>query len=198
MYGCIRRPPWPFSLWCCYRLLHLRLPVPTIVITVITIVNILTGLHRLQSESNAQRRDHTVSPSLLCIIGKAGCRRVWRRISAAHLPSGRAQVRILQDIYGFFSAFNNAGGNNARVSSAAARQSSAGLNSHGLGRGVGFAPALFLLFLAVTINYIDRGNLSIAAPLLKAEWHLNASMLERSFPHSSGLTPRCSLWVDGC
>lgn len=66
---------------------------------------------------------------------------------------------------------SNAGSNNARVS-----QSSAGL-----GRGVGFAPALFLLFLAVTINYIDRGNLSIAAPLLKAEWHLSASMLGALF-----------------
>jgi hypothetical protein len=59
-------------LWCCYRLLHLRLPVPTIVITVITIVNILTGLHRLQSESNTQRRDHPRSRlSLLCITNEA-------------------------------------------------------------------------------------------------------------------------------
>jgi MFS transporter, ACS family, D-galactonate transporter len=40
-----------------------------------------------------------------------------------------------------------------------------------------FAPALFLLFLAVLINYVDRGNLSIAAPLLKAEWHLSATTL---------------------
>jgi hypothetical protein len=47
------------------------LPVPTIVITVITIVNILTGLHRLQSESNTQRRDHPRSRlSLLCIPWK--------------------------------------------------------------------------------------------------------------------------------
>ncbi len=36
-----------------------------------------------------------------------------------------------------------------------------------------FAPALTLLFLAVLINYVDRGNLSIAAPLLKDEWHLS-------------------------
>jgi ACS family D-galactonate transporter-like MFS transporter len=40
-----------------------------------------------------------------------------------------------------------------------------------------FGPALFLLFLAVVINYVDRGNLSIAAPLLKDEWHLSASTL---------------------
>lgn len=40
-----------------------------------------------------------------------------------------------------------------------------------------FGPALFLLFLAVLINYVDRGNLSIAAPLLKDEWRLSASSL---------------------
>ena len=44
-----------------------------------------------------------------------------------------------------------------------------------------FAPALFLLFLAVLINYVDRGNLSIAAPLLKDEWHLSASALGALF-----------------
>jgi ACS family D-galactonate transporter-like MFS transporter len=49
------------------------------------------------------------------------------------------------------------------------------------GRGRGFAPALFLLFVAVVINYVDRGNLSIAAPLLKQEWHLNASVLGMLF-----------------
>ena len=67
---------------------------------------------------------------------------------------------------------HNAGGNNAGVS-----QSSAGLNSHGPGRGVSFAPALFLLFVAVLINYVDRGNLSISSPLLKVECNLNASFL---------------------
>jgi hypothetical protein len=30
-----------------------------------------------------------------------------------------------------------------------------------------FAPALVLLAVCVFINYVDRGNLSIAAPLLK-------------------------------
>jgi MFS family permease len=44
-----------------------------------------------------------------------------------------------------------------------------------------FAPALLLLFVAVLINYVDRGNLSIAAPLLKDEWHLNASILGALF-----------------
>ena len=40
-----------------------------------------------------------------------------------------------------------------------------------------FAPALALLTLAVLINYIDRGNLSIAAPLLKKELQISASQL---------------------
>jgi hypothetical protein len=30
-----------------------------------------------------------------------------------------------------------------------------------------FAPALVLLAIALLINYVDRGNLSVAAPLLK-------------------------------
>ena len=33
---------------------------------------------------------------------------------------------------------------------------------------------LFLLALSVFINYVDRGNLSVAAPLLKGELHLSA------------------------
>ncbi len=40
-----------------------------------------------------------------------------------------------------------------------------------------FAPPLALLVLAVLINYVDRGNLSLAAPLLKVEWGLSASQL---------------------
>jgi ACS family D-galactonate transporter-like MFS transporter len=40
-----------------------------------------------------------------------------------------------------------------------------------------FAPALALLTVSVLINYVDRGNLSIAAPLLKEELHLSASQL---------------------
>jgi MFS transporter, ACS family, D-galactonate transporter len=36
---------------------------------------------------------------------------------------------------------------------------------------------LFLLALSVFINYLDRGNLSIAAPLLKNEFHLSATQL---------------------
>jgi len=39
------------------------------------------------------------------------------------------------------------------------------------------APTLALLALAVVINYIDRGNLALAAPLLKAEWGFSASQL---------------------
>jgi MFS transporter, ACS family, D-galactonate transporter len=40
-----------------------------------------------------------------------------------------------------------------------------------------FALPLLLLVLSVLINYIDRGNLSIAAPLLKNELNLSASQL---------------------
>jgi len=36
---------------------------------------------------------------------------------------------------------------------------------------------LFLLSLSVFINYVDRGNLSVAAPLLKGELNLSASQL---------------------
>jgi MFS family permease len=36
---------------------------------------------------------------------------------------------------------------------------------------------LFLLSLSVFINYVDRGNLSVAAPLLKGELHLSAYQL---------------------
>src|ERR1700736_6287894 len=36
---------------------------------------------------------------------------------------------------------------------------------------------LFLLALSVFINYLDRGNLSIAAPLLKNEFQLSATQL---------------------
>src|SRR6266699_4973397 len=45
-------------------------------------------------------------------------------------------------------------------------------------RGLGpFAPALVLLAIGVLINYIDRGNISIAGPLLKRELGLSASQL---------------------
>jgi len=39
------------------------------------------------------------------------------------------------------------------------------------------APTIALLAVAVVINYIDRGNLALAAPLLKAEWGFSASQL---------------------
>ncbi|HEY3990042.1 MAG TPA: MFS transporter [Acidobacteriaceae bacterium] len=57
------------------------------------------------------------------------------------------------------------------------------MNSADATRGArtSFAPALFLLFVAVTINYVDRGNLSIAAPLLKSDWNLSASALGALF-----------------
>src|SRR5262245_8978335 len=40
-----------------------------------------------------------------------------------------------------------------------------------------FTPALVLLSVSFVINYIDRGNVSVAAPLLKMELHLSASQL---------------------
>src|SRR6266581_1612907 len=40
-----------------------------------------------------------------------------------------------------------------------------------------FAPVLVLLAICVLINYVDRGNLSVAAPLLKHELDLSASQL---------------------
>jgi ACS family D-galactonate transporter-like MFS transporter len=40
-----------------------------------------------------------------------------------------------------------------------------------------FAPALVLLVICLIINYVDRGNLSIAAPLLKTELRLSPSQL---------------------
>jgi hypothetical protein len=40
-----------------------------------------------------------------------------------------------------------------------------------------FAPALVLLAIFALINFIDRGNLSIAAPLLKEELRISASEL---------------------
>ncbi len=40
-----------------------------------------------------------------------------------------------------------------------------------------FAPALVLLVAAIFINYIDRGNLSIAASTLKDELHISAKQL---------------------
>jgi MFS family permease len=40
-----------------------------------------------------------------------------------------------------------------------------------------FAPAHMLLVLSVLINYVDRGTLALAAPLLKVEWGMSASQL---------------------
>jgi hypothetical protein len=40
-----------------------------------------------------------------------------------------------------------------------------------------FTPVLVLLAISILINYVDRGNLSIAAPLLKDELGISASQL---------------------
>src|SRR5215467_9421672 len=39
------------------------------------------------------------------------------------------------------------------------------------------APLLILLGLAIVINYVDRGNLSIAAPVIKDQLQLSATQL---------------------
>jgi MFS family permease len=44
-----------------------------------------------------------------------------------------------------------------------------------------FGPALLLLVFASLINYVDRGNLSVAAPLLQREWHISSSTLGALF-----------------
>jgi len=49
-----------------------------------------------------------------------------------------------------------------------------------------FFPTLVLLILAVLINYADRGNLALAAPILQVEWHLSASQL--------GILLSCFFW----
>src|SRR5262245_7930802 len=41
----------------------------------------------------------------------------------------------------------------------------------------GFSPVLVLLAICVFFNYVDRGNLSIAAPLLKGELNISALQL---------------------
>jgi MFS family permease len=40
-----------------------------------------------------------------------------------------------------------------------------------------FAPALVLLTISFIINYIDRGNISVAGPLIKLEFHLTDTQL---------------------
>src|SRR5437660_10645558 len=40
-----------------------------------------------------------------------------------------------------------------------------------------FTPVLALLAICLLVNYVDRGNLSIAAPLLKDELGISASQL---------------------
>src|SRR5215468_4178689 len=60
-----------------------------------------------------------------------------------------------------------------------------------------FVLPIFLLVLSVLINYIDRGNLSIAAPLLKNELAISASQLGILFS-SFFWTYTVLLFVCGC
>src|SRR5207245_2549785 len=39
------------------------------------------------------------------------------------------------------------------------------------------APALILLAISFLINYVDRGNVSVAGPILKSEFHLSGTQL---------------------
>jgi hypothetical protein len=60
--------------------------------------------------------------------------------------------------------------------------------------------ALTLLVLSVFINYVDRGNLSIAAPLLKNELGISASQLGILLSAFFWTTPLCcscavGLWI---
>ena len=63
----------------------------------------------------------------------------------------------------------------AAATDARMNRPSRGLSGQSLGHA--FAPALVLLGLAVVINYVDRGNLSLAAPLVKSELNLSATQL---------------------
>jgi len=60
-----------------------------------------------------------------------------------------------------------------------------------------FAPALVLLAVCILINYVDRGNLSIAAPLLKDELGISASQLGILLAAFFGPTRPCSLSAAG-
>jgi sugar phosphate permease len=60
-----------------------------------------------------------------------------------------------------------------------------------------FAPAFILLAICALINYVDRGNLSIAAPLLKHELRISASQLGILLSAFFGPTPQCSLSAAG-
>src|SRR5713226_10188407 len=60
------------------------------------------------------------------------------------------------------------------------------------------SPVLLLLAFSVFINYVDRGNLSIAAPMLKDELGLSASQLGillSSFFWTYGLFQILSGWL---
>ncbi len=50
-----------------------------------------------------------------------------------------------------------------------------------------FAPTLILLVVSLLINYVDRGNLALAAPLLKMEWGTTATQL--------GILLSCFFWT---
>src|ERR1700678_1721734 len=61
---------------------------------------------------------------------------------------------------------------------------------HGQTCSAGMNRVLLMLGLSVFINYIDRSNLSIAAPMLKDELHLSASQL--------GVLLSAFFWTYGC
>ena len=57
---------------------------------------------------------------------------------------------------------------------------------------------VLLLGAAVFLNYVDRGAIGIAAPMMKGELGLSARPSELPSPHSSGSMRRCSCSRGGC
>ncbi len=63
----------------------------------------------------------------------------------------------------------------------------------------GVARALVILLgAAVFLNYVDRGAIAVAAPLMKGELGLTATSSAPRFRLSSGSTRRCSWLSAGC
>jgi MFS family permease len=64
----------------------------------------------------------------------------------------------------------------------------------------GVAVAVALLAVSVLISYVDRGNLSVAAPMLTAEMHLSASqlgvLLSGFFWTYTVMLFVCAAWID--
>ena len=60
------------------------------------------------------------------------------------------------------------------------------------------AALVFLLGAAVFLNYVDRGAIGIAAPMMKGELGLSKKPMVSPSRLSSGSMRRCSCSPDGC